>query len=78
MTITMTLNTEEALFVRMGLALAYNHAKDSAKAMKNDPLAVYENTEVAKRYKALQKRFQDAIREETRKVVDNRKKEGVQ
>lgn len=70
MTIHLDIEFEDAQIIRMGLAYAIQHAKDSARAMKNNPLEVYRNKEVEKKYKAVEKRITTAVNAEIKKFVD--------
>jgi len=74
---TIEVSIEEMHMLRYGIALAYNHAKESMRAMKNDPLEVYRNQEVAKKYKGLADKMTKTVRAEAKKIIDNKKAGGV-
>ena len=77
MTLTLNVSYEEAQAIRYGLALAMEQARASARVMKNDPLEVYRNKEVEKKYKAIERKIASTVDVEVKKLVDSRKARGV-
>ena len=73
MNITFNVSLEEAQLIRMGLYYGLAHAKESAKAMKHDPLEVYRNEEAAKTYKKIAKKITKEMDAEIKKILDSKK-----
>jgi len=64
MKVELSLDYEDVMLLRFGLALAIDHAKKSKQAMKHDPLEVYRNDQALQHCKDVNKYLETQIHKE--------------